>query len=84
MAPVLRELGFRGLINWLSWFGDVEEKFKGREMTWGFPEYIGDFEASSKFPDLPGLIAKLKSLDQMSMLWIRRGWPAARLGCVSS
>ena len=77
MAPVLRELGFRGLINWLSWFGDVEEKFKGREMTWGFPEYIGDFEASSKFPDLPGLIAKLKSLDQMSMLWISP-WMAGR------
>ena len=77
VAPVLKELGVRGLINWLSWFGDVETKFEGRQMTWGFPEYIGDFEASPKYPDLPGFIGKLKSMDLLSMLWISP-WMAGR------
>jgi alpha-galactosidase len=70
-------LGFRGMVNWTGWFMELKDAFKGEQFVWGFPADIGDFVASSNFPDLKGFVRRLKTIGVMSMFWISP-WMAGR------
>ena len=70
MGRIGSELGIRGIINWMSWSTDDLESFKKEQFVWAFPDFIGDFVASSKFPRLKSFLDEMREIGIMSMFWI--------------
>ena len=77
MGQVAADLGIRGFVNWLWYMDTKDDRWRGKDWYWGYPDYMGDYLPSSKLSDLRGLVRKLKSIGIMSIFWISP-WMAGR------
>ena len=77
MGQVASELGIRGFVNWLWYINTTDDRWRGPDWYWGYPDHMGDYMPSELLRDLRGLTRKLKSVGVMSIFWISP-WMAGR------
>ena len=71
VANLAAELGFKGFVNYTGWFLDSKKEHHKLAMpeitSWSYPDDIGDYVPSPKFPDYKSFINRIK---QSGMLWL--------------